>query len=458
MKPLEIVVGRGQQYDPANGASVYNNPSLAGQDLWVEIYGSGPLPYESYQVLSTGGFQLLNGQTFGNNGQTWFIHTTGLSTPQAGNYSNGFKINAVLNSLIGRIGWQQPTIAGFTTLTGLNVQSSSGRYFQDFHAIVRPDIIKQVQEDTQISDANFNALLLTMQQAAVMRSLNGVFNKKDLLERKLLFERFGRQDYVNVINPSPTFVGVRITAPRDFDRAMQIDSLALLFNGNVSFNMYLFHDTQPGSPIATIPVTAVGGQQTIVNLNQFVLNWSDLNKSGYYYLGYFQQDLGSVLAINEIIEVFNQLYNFGCTPVELLQIGSGINVNQVSFTIKSHGFNIQMSAFRDHTQQIVMNPYLFDELIGLNMAAYVIELIQNSTNSNYKQRLTQEASKMLYNDLNLAMSTEDFPYSTGIKKMIQREQWRVKKELYPPHKIETNSHDTEDFRPYGIPEIDLFRY
>lgn len=459
IKPIEIVVGRGNPYDPSTGDTAYNNPNLAGQDLYIELYGSGPVPYENYQVLSTGGFQWLLGNSFGNNGQTIFIYLTGISAPVAGAYSNGFQFTNVLNALLGRVGWRQPTISGFTTLTGLNTTSNSGRYFQDFHAIVTPQNLKTTQEDLQISDVNFNTFLLNLQKAAIMRSLNGVFNKRDRLEQKLLFERFGRQDYLNVPYAVPTFVGVRITAPRSFDKAMQIDSLALYFNQNVSFNFYLFHDASPGVPIATVPVTANANQQTIVKLNQFVLNYVDVVRSGYFYFGYFQPDLGGAEAYNEIIEKFNQLYNFGCTPVELLKVGStGINVNQVAFTIKTHGFNMQMSAFRDHTQAILNAPYIFDELIGLNMAAMVIETIQNSTNSNFVQRVTAEASKMLYNDLNLAMTTDEFPYATGIKNAIKRELYRVKREFYPTPKVETNTHDTEDFRPYGIPELDLFRY
>lgn len=461
-KPIEIVIGRGQPNDPVTGANTYNNSALAGQDLWVQLVGTGPIAYENYKVLSTGGFQLLNGLTFGSDGQAWFILTTGLSTPAAGNYSNGFQLTNVLNALMGRLGWLQPTLSGSTALTGINLQSNSGRYFNDgsFHAIVNPNIIKMVQEDGQISDADFNSLLVTLQKSAIMRCLNAVFNKREILERKMLFERFGRQDYANPVYSSPTFVGKRITAPRDFDRSMQIDSLTFFFNTTKTFNMYLFHDTQPGTPIMTIPVTAIGGQQTVINLNQFILNYSQSNKSGYYYLGYFQSDIGGAYAMNEIIEQFNELYNFGCTPVELQQIGSGINVNQIAFTIKTHGFNMQMSSFRDHTQNILMSNYLFDELIGLQMAAMVIEMIQNSLSSNNTERVTKEMTAKLYNDLNMAQPSmkNGIPYIAGIKVMIEREAERVKREFYPCKKIETNTFDTENFNPYGIPEIDLFRY
>lgn len=470
-KPIEIVVGRGNVGDPVTGANSVTIPSLAGQDIWVSYQGYGPLKYEDYEVLPQGGFAFTNlGRLFAI-GDAYFISTTGLSTPQPGVYSNGFQFDNVLNALTGRLGWLQPTLSKAITIAGLNTTSNSGRYFNDgsFHAIVDPYIIQQVQPDTQITPTNFNALLLRLQQSAILRSLNGVFNKREILERALLFERFGRQDYLDTPQPVPTFVGVRITTPRDFDRSMQIDSLALFFNGNASFNFYLFHDTQPGSPIATVPVTVQAGKQTVLNLSQFTLNYSQFNKSGYYYFGYFQKDLpAGVVGMNEIIERFNDMFEFGCVPVELQQLPTGpgisannIDVNQVSFTIKTHGFNIQLSAFRDHTENILMSPYLFDNLIGLQVAAMTVEMIAMSYASNLMERITKELISMIWKDLNMddSKGLGDFqPQVAGLKKMIQQEIIRVKKEFYPKPKIETITHDTENVNPYGTPVDVAYRY
>lgn len=470
-KPIEIIVGRGEVGDPVTGANSVTIPSLAGQDIWVSYQGYGPLKYEDYEVLPQGGFAFTNLSRVFAIGDAYFISTTGLSIPQPGAYSNGFQFDNVLNALTGRLGWLQPTLAKAMTIAGLNTTSNSGRYFNDgsFHAIVDPYIIQQVQPDPQITPTNFNALLLRLQQSAILRSLNGVFNKREILERALLFERFGRQDYLDVPQPVSTFVGVRITTPRDFDRSMQIDSLALFFNGNASFNFYLFHDTQPGSPIATIPVTVQAGKQAVLNLSQFTLNYSQVNKSGYYYFGYFQKDLpAGVMGMNEIIEKFNDMFEFGCVPVEMQQlpVGAGIsanniNVNQVSFTIKTHGFNIQLSAFRDHTQNILMSPYLFDNLIGLQVAAMIIEMISMSLASNLTERITKEQVGQMWKDLNMddSKGLGDFqPQVAGLKKMIQQEIIRVKKEFYPRPKMETITHDTENVNPYGTPVDVAYRY
>jgi len=154
------------------------------------------------------------------------------------------------------------------------------------------------------------------------------------------------------------------------------------------------------------------------------------------------------------------MFNFGCVPIELNKVGSGIDTNQVSFTIKTHGFNIQLSAFRDYTQMIVDNAYLFDNLIGLQMAADVIEMIQNNTRSNKDQRITGELTKMLYSDLNHAGPSDESPFSAGLKSKITNEVHRVKRDLFPKKKVTSITHDTQNINIYGTPAamLDVFEY
>jgi len=376
-------------------------------------------------------------------------------------YSNGYNVTAVMAALMNRRRWRQPTRADFPfTLAGTNIwpANSVNPVFESIHKIVSPYNIWAVQEDKDIDVAGFNAYLTNLQADVVLKCLSSVFNKKEFLEKKLMFERFGRQDYINL--NTGVFVGVRILPAKLFDVSVQIDNVALKFDADVIFNLYLFHDSQPGVPVKTISVTAVANEQTVINLGHVLSYAGSGNKSGVYYLGYFQDDLGAVHGINEIIENFNPMFNFGCVPIELNKVGSGIDVNQVSFTIKTHGFNVQLSAFRDYTQLIVDNAYLFDNLIGLQMAADVIEMIQNNTRSNKDQRITGELTKMLYTDLNHAGPTEESPFSAGLKSKITNEVYRVKHEFFPRKKATSITHDTQSKNIYGTPApvLDAFQY
>lgn len=369
-------------------------------------------------------------------------------------YTNGYNVDEVLSALMNRRRWRQPTRSDFTiTLASPNVWANddlNSPVFESGHKIVSPYYIWKVQEDEAINAEKFNAYLQNLQKDVILKCLNNVFCKNEFLEKKLMFDRFGRNDYVN--QNTGAFVGVRITPSATFDVTVQIDSVSLLFDSNATFNLYLFHDSQPKVPLKTISVTAVANVQKVVSIGEF-LSYSGVGKKGgAFYLGYFQDDLGEAKAINEIVQKFNTTYNFGVLPVELQKAGDHtINQNSVAFTIKSHGFNIQLSAFRDKTQLIVDNAYLFDNLINLQMAADVIELIQNSTRTNKDQRITQELSRVLYTDLNQSAPTGEAPFVPGLKHRISKEVQRVSNEFYPKQKATSITHDTMNKNIYGQP-------
>lgn len=456
IKPIPIVGGGTGQFDPAANATSVLIPALSGQDAWVDRSGYGPLTPDNYQVVGDGQINLLNGLKF-SAGEVYNIFPAGyLNAGASGNYSNGFKSTAI-NALMGRLGWIQPTYDG-VSLDSYNTSSASGRYFNDggFHAIVDPGNIKAAQKDPSITDGEFNAYLLATQRACVFKALTAVFNKNERLERTLLFERFGRNDYKNT--KSGAFVGVLIRPGRKEGLSVQLNSVSLFFDSDVMFTLYLFHEAKK-TPVWSQQVTAVADEQTVVNFSEVVINYLENNKSGNFYLGYFQNDLGSASAYNEIVERFNPTYNFAMYPVEMEALpGNYINRNKISYTYSTHGLNVDLLAFRDHTQRILTNPYLFDTLIGLNMAAMVIELINNSTRENKTQRITQEQSQKLYTDLMLAGPTDDFPYVAGLKNQINREVKRVKEEFFSCPTISNVEHNTNDLLDYGMQQPDFFRY
>jgi hypothetical protein len=377
-------------------------------------------------------------------------------------YTNGFRVDDVVPIILGRRKFRQPTRSDFPFyLSSDNVWGQGDNYspvFESVHTVVSPYNIWVTQEDDSITEENFNALLLQKRTDVVMKVLTGVLDVTEDLERKLLFERFGRNDYLNA--NTGYFVGVRIKPSKRFDVTCVIEQVALKFNGDITFPMYLFHDAAPFESLATFTVTAKANEQTIIPINQMISYTGEQNKSGCYFFGYFQEDLGNVQAWNEVVTSINDCNNFGLNPIEMPRQSTGVNVNNLSFTIKTHGFNLQMYAFRDHTQKIINNAWLFDNLIGLQMAADVIEMMQNNTRTNKDQRISAEMSQKLYNDLNTAKATEVHPFSVGLKERIEKEAKRVKNELYKKVQVAAITHDTDTVNVYGVPPIipDPFKY
>jgi hypothetical protein len=412
-------------------------PAFAGQQLWIDKTGYGPYDYDKWQELAIGGFKLLGaGNTFVIN-ERFYVHFTGLSygTGQT-TYTNGFNYSQVVSALFGRVGWRQPSIDGSPVLGTVNTTSKGGRYFQDFHTLVTVANLKNVIEEIAASDSSLNNYLEAIQRGIILQCVNGVFNEPEYLSQKLLFNRSWAVNDQLVIN-SGYFVGVQFRVPPTPDIAVQLDSVALYFDSAVTFNLYVFNDAIK-APLAVIEVTTVANSQTLVNLSDVVLNYiCGSNMGGLFYIGYFQEDIGSAKAYWEQGCEY-ACDSYGWTFIEADRKPSEYDFNRQNIRRNSvnYGLNLHVSTFRDHTWQIVKKAALFDNVLGLQMAAQMVEKIIYSIRSNGSERILKEAAAQINAqlDLNGVAAISDSPYTTGLKEQISQELARLKESFFPKPK------------------------
>jgi hypothetical protein len=405
---------------------------------------SGELKTAEMSILSAGGFRLLGGPVLVA-GDTYFVYDAGVTyATAAGAYSNGFNYNQVIAALFGRVGWKAETIDEAPGPNPANATSRSGRYFNDggFHAIVSLANVKRLISDNAASDAEINAYLESLQKAAIMRSLNGVINEPELLEIGQDFERY-REDHDAPINTAGLFVGRRIEPARLYDRAVQADTVALLFDSDVTFPLYLFQEGKKAH-LWTGEVTAIANETTLVNLPDLVLTYLGANHlGGAYYLGYFQEDLGGARAIDQSRICPRLACNWALEFIESAKIPGETNFNRtvINGSPWSHGLNFQFSAFRDWTTTIVKRANLFDELIGLQMAVMIVEMALYAIRSNSTERILKDQLSVygLFQQLDgVAPGVPDAPRITGLRQLVDREVARVKKSFYPNHRAITH--------------------
>jgi hypothetical protein len=433
-KPIEITVGGGGQYDPAPNSTDCIIPILAGMDTWVEKTGYGTYPYARYQVLSGGGFRLLGGVKF-NDAETWYIHDTGLSYGSpGGNYTNGFNLAAIMGRLLGRLGWRQSTIAKYAVLDSSNMAAASGIYFNDLHALCSIPNLKDTQQDPGISDVDFNEYLQSLQRSAIMRCLNAIFQEDDDLENVLLFERNTRIQ--QSVDNTGLFVGYEIRVAPSFEIAVQINSVRLYFDQDVTFPLYLFKEGKK-TPIWSTTVNATAYESTIVDIPDLVLNYIGAQTAGQtFFFGYYQDDLGGAKAIREQVESWNKTLCFAAGAVTAPITMGRIDFSNRYITNLPYGLNLIMSSFRDHTQLIIKKANLFDNAIGQQMVYNVLEQILYSTRSNEKERILKEgfgnAGLML--ELKGAVPASEVAKTTGLQAKIESEVGRLRKNLFPKPK------------------------
>ena len=434
-KPIEITVNGAGPYDPVAGTSDCNIPTLTGQDLWISKAGYGPYNYSLYSVISTGGFRLI-GDTFQPN-EKFFVFAVGVAFgTTSGTYTNGFNYAKVVSALFGRVGWGQS--AGDPVLNSNNLLSKSGRLFNDgsFHSLVNLSNINQVMDKAGVSDVDFNTYLEALQKAVILRTLNGVFCTPEYISQSLLYTRWNSND--EVINNGGKFVGVRIKVPPAENISVQLDSVALYFNEAKTFNLYLFNDVKK-APIWTGSITTVANSQVIVNLSDIVLgHLGGDNHGGIFYFGYFQNDLGTAKAIDESnINYPGYRFMYLAHHFESDSVGaSDFDRKEISTTTTTFGINPHISVFRDHTWQIIAKAALFDNVIGLQMAAQVIEQTLYSARSNSGERSLKDAIDKNMGSLALEgyAPISDGPQTVGLKKQIAAELMRMRDSFFPKAK------------------------
>lgn len=342
-------------------------------------------------------------------------------------YSNGYDITAVNTALESRIGFRQPLGSGVPTLTSAVTTTNSSRYFQDFHTLLTVENIKATMEQKSASDADLITHLQNLRKGVIMRALNGVFTRQDI-EQVKLFSREGKYD--RTVTNTGLFVGYEIEVADGTDVAVQIDALHVFMDGVATFNVYLFKDGNP-TAIHTISVTSVANTVTEVVPTEKIIG------RGKYYLGYFQNDLGSVKAYREQVECWNPTRAFEAECMQSASTGATtFDREQISYPEMPFGLNVELSSFVDHTAQVKRKAAMFDELIGLTMAYVVIEQIIYAVRSNATERFLKDQMDKIGMKLDLdgAAPITGSPQVMGLKQRIERETQTVKESFYKSYK------------------------
>lgn len=349
--------------------------------------------------------------------------------------TNCYDIAQVNAALQGRLGWLQPTMAGMPMLNGTNTGSTTGRYYNDgsFHEALTIERLYNLQEDKAITPDNFNTYLQQQDKSCIARCMGAVFNRSQLVDNGMTYTRQWSNVQVPIQN-GKNFCGYQIIVAKG-DYIVNINSLALNFTGDVTFNLYIFNDNFL-APIKTISVSAQANNQVVIPINTSLNNVSATNKGGVFYIGYFQNDIGDVQAIDEQYGIWNTYKLFQCLPFQSAQTGTDLNFNRSNANVvfRNYGLNLDMSSARDYTRTITENGYMFDEARGLTMAIYCFGLMKSSLRINDVERKGEYSASDINLETSLAFPTKDFPFVSGLKARLDREFKRLNDNFYPKAK------------------------
>jgi hypothetical protein len=333
-----------------------------------------------------------------------------------------FRTEPVLQALTGRIGWKQYSFP--LMLDAINASSAGGRYFQDFHKAVTLQNIYDTMELENADDAQFNEYLSDLQRSAILRTLSAVFTSDDILEQTPLYRTLWNEKLKSRATTAD-FAGYVINPAPDASKCVRLKSLTLLFDGDGAFDVFICRGD--GALVNQIPVTVESGKKKVLHLDELLPRMSDDDRDARYYVGYRPADAPEPLESD--CPQWSKTYLFGYIPIE-----SDADFAAPVETWRTYGLNLELASYSDFTDPIIRSAYLFDQAVGMQMAADIIEQTLNSTRSNKTERLTKEMQNALYNELNSAYTGPEFPYSTGLKNQIVKEIKKLHVNFFPKMK------------------------
>lgn len=314
----------------------------------------------------------------------------------------------IRTGLYGLVGFKNGLRTEFQVITAPNQATSSGMFFQDFHALVSVENLKNIAP-ADLSDADLNTWLADLIKGAVVKVVNSVMQRfRD--STKTVFENLRLYEYASVFDTLYTvsgnaFVGYEIELCHSNNISVILEAIGLMFNGTDTFNVQVFHTSQQ-DPIYTIEVTPETNieaweAQTSVQLNFL----TDTYVGGKFYIGYLQQDLTGVQPVNREWDMANiQQYAklFSIEPI----IVTGHNATtlfdlaSIEYASDTFGLNFAFTAQNNVTKQILTQKNVFTNVVGLQVAVDFLEHIANSIRVNDIKKETRELAFLELNSEN----------------------------------------------------------
>lgn len=301
-------------------------------------------------------------------------------------------ITNIKTGLIGVNGWKQSLITDAPVIDADNLATSSGAYYnQDFSALVTVNNIVSVYEQPDLSDEQVNTLLKDIVKGAATKVLNAVFSDDDFIENDVLFPN--EYDFTHTLENDISFVGYEIEVAKCKDIVSIINNISLTFDGIDTVKILLFHSSKK-SPIKTIEIDTEENNEVSQTLSDWALPHINSVSGGTWYIGYLRSGL-TAKAINREYEDSILMNSFSMTSWETFTVighdsETLFDVNDIDYTSETYGMNFNISAFKNYDALILQNKNKFSKALGLQVAADVLDMILNTTNSNRIERITNQ--------------------------------------------------------------------
>jgi hypothetical protein len=298
----------------------------------------------------------------------------------------------IKTAMFGGVGWRQTTLSGYPVIDADNLVSKSGLIFQDATSFITIQNIKDCQQDSELSDADFNTYIANLQNAVILETCQKVgSDESDFISSTNLYPY--EKLFKNTFEPSGKFVGFQIDNTKQTNILSKINWVELAFDSAVTFNIYLYNSNKPNVAIKTAPVTTKANESVIVALYDWELADDETYKGGTFYWGYFENDLQGAKALKKDYELSDYQVNTRCNyiaPIAATHTGTTIDFKSIIEQSDTYGLNFGIDTYNDYTELFIRNKSMFYQPIQYQMAEKVFNLIATTVRSNNIERLNNE--------------------------------------------------------------------
>jgi hypothetical protein len=306
-----------------------------------------------------------------------------------------------ISAFRGVVGWRQHFNAD-VVVTGPQLTTSSGRYFQDFHPALRLDMMRAALDKGQdINDYMDEVVDTGIKQVLSMIRSERLDKEggKDILVNDLIYSKYGGTS--DAILNEGYFVGFCIEMKSEIGLMARLLSVGLHTKAVESLNLYVFHSSKK-APIATIAVTSTAYNVTWTD-SSLKMHSENEYVGGEYYIGYYQDDLtdkainykafdwqkgpcegcdGGIARnkwrnLNRHLGSISSFYVPSPTVGELWEPEDIVWVNNMTW-----GLNLKLSVECNLNQFVEEHKHLLDEAIGLSVAERVLSMYKFSQTIN----------------------------------------------------------------------------
>lgn len=337
------------------------------------------------------------------------------------------------SDIFGLVGYRQPIETEFAILDVTNTETRSGKYFNGYSNLVRIENLKN--SVTEFSDANFNTWLTQRTQEALINSCqDAIKGQRDLLEHRTLYH-YENDFNTKITNIANRFVGYEIELRKKEGIALQFNTLMSQFDGVVAgLTIYLYHSSQK-TAIKTFALTTQTDSVKTDSLSEFIIYYqNEVYIGGKFYIGYYQDDLGTVQAYDRRFERADIQNTFNNVLINEISVDdtTGItlfDVNNVNDNEQSWGLNFDISLYKDYTQYLIDNQVVIQDLIGLQTVAQLLNTMEFNNRNNDIQKTNQDTRILI------ELKGLDGAKELGIETRLEKEKERVQDLLFPDPRI-----------------------